>query len=359
MRQIILSILISCCLPALAQQQVYPMQRDSIAARIADLQAIHTPNGIDLMEEVSINGTKQWISIRGLNKDNPILLVVHGGPGSAMMGMSWAYQKPWEDFFTVVNWEQRGVGKNYRATDTAALASSMTEAQHLQDAAVLIPYLLKKLNQPKLVLLGYSWGTKFTTKLVQDYPNWFYAWVGMGVVSPNTNAEAYLYNRVLEMAKAANNTSAIQELEALAPYPDPSGFKMRKALAVRKWVRFYNGGWYGKKNLDLFFSLHEWSPYYTSAEAALVNDATSWAGPLITRSFQQNTNTQFSIPVVFLMGKHDLQTPYAAALQYYARINAPVKKFISFENSAHMLFMEEPGKMLLTLVNEVLPLTKR
>lgn len=138
MRQIILSILISCCLPAMAQQQVYPMQRDSIAARIADLQAIHTPNGIDLMEEVSINGTKQWISIRGLNKDNPILLVVHGGPGSAMMGMSWAYQKPWEDFFTVVNWEQRGVGKNYRAADTAALASSMTEAQHLQDAAVPI-----------------------------------------------------------------------------------------------------------------------------------------------------------------------------------------------------------------------------
>jgi pimeloyl-ACP methyl ester carboxylesterase len=163
---------------AAAQLPGYPMSRDSIAGRLADLHRIHTPEGIEVVEPVAVNGSTQWISIRGLNRANPILLVVHGGPGSAMLGMTWAYQKPWEDFFTVVNWDQRGVGKNFAAADTAQLRPTMTEAQHVQDAEVVVRHVLKRLGQQKLVLMGYSWGTKFTPAVVVQRPELFHAWVG-------------------------------------------------------------------------------------------------------------------------------------------------------------------------------------
>ena len=93
--------------------------RDTLTARLADIRAIHTPEGIEVLEPLEVNGTTQWISIRGLNRANPILLVLHGGPGSPVMDMSWAYQKPWEDFFTVVNWDRRGVGKSFAYLEPA------------------------------------------------------------------------------------------------------------------------------------------------------------------------------------------------------------------------------------------------
>jgi hypothetical protein len=69
------------------------------------------PGGIDELKAVEIGGIKQWISVRGNDPHNPILLYLHGGPGAPMMPESWTYQRPWEDFFTVVQWDQRGSGK--------------------------------------------------------------------------------------------------------------------------------------------------------------------------------------------------------------------------------------------------------
>ena len=76
--------------------------RDDITARIAELRRIHTPEGIESLEQVSIGETRQWVSIRGQHRDNPVILFIHGGPGTPMMPMTWAYQTPCEDFFTVV-----------------------------------------------------------------------------------------------------------------------------------------------------------------------------------------------------------------------------------------------------------------
>ncbi|MEZ4584832.1 MAG: alpha/beta hydrolase [Gemmatimonadales bacterium] len=344
-----------------AQSRVtpYPMPRDSIADRLADLTRIHTPEGIEVTEPVEVNGSTQWITIRGLNRANPILLLVHGGPGSAMLGMSWAFQKPWEDFFTVVNWDQRGVGKNFATADTARLAPTMSDEQHVRDAAVVVRHVLRKLGQEKLILMGYSWGTAFTPKVVMEHPELFHAWVGVGVASPGGGGEAALYARVLDLARRSNDTAGIRELEALAPYPGPAPLDLRRAIEVRRWVRRYDGGWYGKADFDLYFSLNEWGAAYTEREAAGANVALGWAERRLARTGALDLGAgpvRFPVPVVFLMGRYDLHTPYSTAREFFARIEAPSKRFVTFERASHMIMFEEPGRFLLTLVNEVLPL---
>jgi len=336
----------------------FPMSRDTIIGRIADLQRIHTPEGIEAIEAVEVNGTRQWISIRGLNRANPILLVVHGGPGSPMLPMTWAYQKPWEDFFTVVNWDQRGVGKNWNPADTARLRPTMTAAQHVRDAEVMVRHVLKRLGQQKLVIMGYSWGTMFTPPLVQQHPELFHAWVGVGVGGGGATGGDVLHTRLLEIARAQGDTQAIREVEALAPGATGGPRGIERALALRKWARRYDGGWYGKPTLDLFFVLSDWGPEYTTAEAASLVAATQWGARAIVGGQTEDgpPSYRYPVPMFFLMGRYDLHTPYAAAKAHFDRIEAPLKRFVTFERSAHLVMFEEPGRFLLTLVNEVLPL---
>jgi proline iminopeptidase len=364
---LVFAVACALSLPAAAQapavtpspaSTAFPMTRDSIVARIAALQRIHTPEGIEVVEPVQVNGTTQWISIRGLHRNNPILLMVHGGPGSPMMGMSWAYQKPWEDFFTVVNWEQRGVGKNWNPADTAHLRPTMTAEQHRRDAEVVVRHVLARLGQRKLVLLGYSWGTMFTPPLVQAHPELFHAWVGVGVGSAATGDRDVLHERLVQIARAAADTQALRELETLAPDVPGGPGGIERALALRKWARLYDGGWYGKPNLDLFFVLSDWGPEYSAQEARAVTDASAWGARAIVESLSTPAapSHAYQVPMIFLMGRYDLHTPYGSARALFDRIEAPRKRFVTFERSAHFVMFEEPGRFLLTLVQEVLPL---
>jgi pimeloyl-ACP methyl ester carboxylesterase len=360
LRLTLLAALISLFQPGTAMRaQAGPASWDraAITARIEDLRKISTPEGIEVLEPVQVGGTTQWISIRGQNRANPVLLMIHGGPAWPMMPTSWAWQKPWEDFFTVVQWDQRGSGKNAVTADSAALAPTLSVDRMVRDAEEVVEYLRKRLGKEKIVVLGYSWGTVVGALLAQKRPDLLHAYVGMGQ-SVSIADERVIYDRVLAEARRARNTRAVRELESLEPYPGPNP-RIEALLEVRKWAREYNGGWYGRKDFDLFYALPQWAPEYT-AEDILAQFATSqWIGSGLVQNLagiDLGTFTAFKVPVIFLMGRHYLHTPYQPVKVWYDRITAPHKRFVTFERSAHFMMFEEPGRLLLTLVNEVLPL---
>ena len=340
--------------------------RDTITARLAELRRIHTPEGIEALEEAPIGGVAQWVSIRGRNRANPVLLFIHGGPGVPMMPMTWAYQAPWEDFFTVVQWDQRGVGKNARPADREALRPTLTNDRIIADAEEMTAWVRKRLGKDKIVVMGYSYGTTVGLALARRRPEWLHAYVGVGQAAGS--GEEYLYKRVLELATQAKNEEALKELKALAPYPGPN-FTVEDALRLRKWARRFNGGWYGKPSLDLFFSLADWAPEYTQSDVGALVPATQWfsrtlgtargpsdgAGKDATSGEPANV---FKVPIIMIMGRYDLHTPYEPARAFFEAIEAPRKRFITLESRAHVPMLEEPGLFLLTLVQEVLPLTE-
>jgi len=350
-------------LPALAHLALAPATfaqpaspRAPITERLAELRRIHTPNGVERLEAVTIGGVSQWISVRGKDARAPVIVMIHGGPGTPTMPTAWAYQAPWEDFFTVVHYDQRGVGKNAVSTDREALAPTLTFDRLVLDAEEVIAWVRRELGVERVVVMGYSYGTAIGLALAERTPEGISAYVGVGQVSEG--GDAYLYPRLLELARERNDTTALRELQSIAPYPRP-GAPMSAILLTRKWARQFDGGWYGKPTFDLLFALPDWAPEYTDADVAAQIPATQFASRALVASARPPLPDSVRVPVVLIHGRHDLHTPYAPARAWFDRLQAPHKRLVTLEYSAHVPFLEEPGRFLQALLTEVLPLTRR
>ena len=137
---------------------------------IANARKIVTPNGVERLEKVRIGGIEQWVSIRGTDKRNPVLLFIHGGPGYVSIPMSWWFSRGWEEYFTVVQWDQRGAGKTYLINDPKSVAPTLTLERMVADTEEMISWVRKDLGKQKIFVLGHSWGSYLDSKLQSIIP---------------------------------------------------------------------------------------------------------------------------------------------------------------------------------------------
>src|ERR1700694_428933 len=119
--------------PVRSQEAAKPASRAEATAIIANAHKIFTANGVERLEKVRIGGIDQWVSIRGADRRNPVLLYIHGGPGYVSLPMSWWFSRGWEEYFTVVQWDQRAAGKTHLLTDPATIAPTLTRERMLAD----------------------------------------------------------------------------------------------------------------------------------------------------------------------------------------------------------------------------------
>jgi proline iminopeptidase len=334
--------------------------QDSLAKAkgiIATREKIVSPQGIQQQLYVPIDGIEQWISIRGNDVRNPILLVLHGGPGSPETPAAWTFQQPWEDYFTVVEWSQRGTDKTYEANTPAQMAPGMNVAGMTDDAAVLVSYLRQRFHKHKIFLMGHSWGTVLGVTLAQRHPDWFYAYIGVGQVVNTRRGERVGYRFALSEAEAHHNTEATRELKALAPYPGKT--LTIDEIGVRsKWEMYYGGLAYGRR--DFQWDAQTWmlSPDYSDRDVDAIGAGSSYSleyllGPLLSVNFDNVTD--FGCPVIEFVGAHDYTTPSSVVIEWFKRLHAPSKRLVVLADSGHMSFEEQPGRFLVHLVDDALP----
>lgn len=365
-----LTILTVLAASSLALAPVAPAQtgapvpaRDYITQRLTELQKVRTPEGIESLEQVELGGLQQWISIRGQNRKNPVLLFIHGGPGSPEMPQRWLWQRPIEDFFTVVQWDQRGVGKNALTHDSATVFPTISLDRIVKDGIELAELLRRRFDQPRIVVMGHSWGSVVGLTLAHRRPDLLHAYVGVGQAI-GLAAEHDIWAGARERAEQAGNREALRELDSIAPYPASAGasFDLGKAMLVRKWGTLYNGLWYGVPTSELMFQVGDWGPEYTVEDIAANSRNGRWAGrplldAMVALDFRRTVHA-VEVPVVLMHGRWDLLTAYAPASRYFASLRAPAKTLVTFERSGHLPMIEEPGRFLMSLVQDVLPLTR-
>ncbi len=366
------SIAAALCLmaagPAVAYQQEAPANADVVAAApspraiIRDARAIAQPRGVEELREVEIGGIKQWISIRGRDRRNPILLFIHGGPASAEMPASWLYQSPWEDYFTVVQWDQRGAGKTAATNDPALVTPTITIEQMTADGEELVAMLRETFGKDKIFVLGHSWGTVIGLGIAQRRPEWLHAYIGMGQVINGQENERIGYAFAQGEARRRNDAQAQAELAAIAPYPAADGaVTFEQILAQRKWVIGYGGLTWGRSDFTYEQNARLLSPEYTDEDLA----ADQYVGASLVQLLPGLTRldfgdvTRLDCPIFLFNGRHDYATPSSISAAWLETVSAPQKQVFWFEHSAHMMQFEQPGKVFMHLVRDIRPIAER
>lgn len=352
---------VSCVLTAPATAQNPPAADPYAPGKeiIADINKIVTPNGVQEEFVATLGGTKQAVSVRGADKNNPILLFIHGGPGAVEMPIAWTFQRPWEDYFTVVQWDQRGAGKSYALNDPKAIAPTLTLERYRDDAIELIEQLRSRYGKQKVFVLGHSWGSAVGLSVAATRPDLLHAYVGMGQFIDVRENERVGMAWTLEQARKAGNMDAVHEIEALRPYPDSGPFDIKKADGWRKWAIQYGSLAAYRPDADFYLRAPRLSPEYTPADRKAWIDGSAFTVTtlwprLADMSFQNLRRAE--VPVVMLLGRHDYTTPSDITAGWMEKLSAPRKQTVWFEHSSHLPMVEEPGRVFAALLQHVLPL---
>ncbi|MFZ0800134.1 MAG: alpha/beta hydrolase [Terriglobales bacterium] len=306
---------------------------------------------------VRIGGIDQWITIKGDDRNNPVLLFLHGGPGDALSPFADAMYAGWEKDFTLVQWDQRGAGRTYGKSG-ASIEPTMTVERMADDGIEVAQFLAKHLNKKKIVIYGGSWGSILGISMAHARPDLFYAYVGDAqMVNWRKNLSAS-YARVLELARAAGDRQAIAALTEIGPPPWDS---LKKWPVFRKCERAYQA------KLATAPPVPETlSPEYASPEERAQYEAADdfsflhfWgmkmSGPLQDVDLPA-LGTDFGIPIFILQGQEDLTALPELAKAYFDSIKAPRKQFYLVPGTGHEPSATELDMTRKVLVEQVRPL---
>jgi pimeloyl-ACP methyl ester carboxylesterase len=333
------------------------------AGIIANARKILTPHGVERLEKARIGGIDQWVSIRGRDVRNPVLLIIHGGPGYVLMPESWWMSRDWEEYFTVVHWDQRGAGKTLLINDPAKLAPTMTLVQSVADGEEMVSWLRKEFGKRKVFILGHSAGTYVGLELARRHPDWLYAYIGVGQMTDMPEGERRGWTFAMNAARRTGNSEAIHQLQSIAPYFAPGHPNRLEDLYLqRKWVGYFGGVMAYRRDNDADSNLVKLSPDYTPEELQHIYDGNKFTEEYLLADLvagDWSVTRTLGCPLFLFEGRHDYNANSQVAWEWFEKVQAPAKKFVWFEDSGHMPMTEEPGKFVVSLVRFVRPIAER
>ena len=346
-----------------AQEPARPANRAEATAIIANARKIVTPNGVERLEKVRIGGIDQWVSIRGDDRRNPVLLYIHGGPGYVSIPMSWWFTRGLEEYFTVVQWDQRAAGKTFLLSDPATIAPTLTNERMIADAEEMAAWARKQFGKDKIFVLGHSYGSFLGLQLAKRHPEWLYAYIGVCQLIDGPESERRGWRFAMDAARRAGNAEAVSELESIAPYGTPGQtIPIKNIYVERKWVGFYGGLMAYRRDNSADGDLAQLSPDYTDQEIGHIWDGNKFATPYLLPevvALDLTTINKLSVPLILFEGRHDRTVNSEVAAAWLDTVKAPEKQLVWFEHSGHIPMTEERGKFLLSLVRYARPIAEK
>ena len=327
----------------------------AIAPNIAEAESAPRPVHQEMF--VRIGGIDQWITIKGNDQENPVVLFLHGGPGDALSPYADAFFQGWEKDFTLVQWDQRGAGRTYSKNGTS-IESTLTIERMVQDGIEVANFLTKQLNKNKIILVGESWGSIVGIYMAHERPDLIYAYVGVAQMV-NWQEDLFAgYSHVLDMARVADNQEAITALTALGT---PPWHSVSKWPVYRKWERMFQAKLVTAPPAPMSISPQYGSPQERSQyeEADDFSFLHFWgrdlSGPL-TQVDLPSLATDFRIPIFMIQGEEDMTASPVLAKCYFDAIKAPKKKFVVVSGTGHEPSATELEAIFKVLTEQVRPL---
>ncbi len=308
-----------------------------------------TPDGgINESMFIDVNGTKQWINIYGEDLDNPALLYLHGGPGSATSSIDYVITRKWADEYTVITWDQRNCGKSY---DAARNDIVLTRELFMTDGKEVTEFIRDYLSKDKITILGHSWGSVYGANLVLEYPEYYECFIGTGqLVDHVKNEEAF-------RQEAAVWAEGDEEAMKLVNRLTPDTVTMDHITARNELMSKYgydmmvNGSDYSLVPTVIFnpnYSLADWVNYFRIDMSAYLDFFSSED----FASFSLTDRFDYEVPYYNINGDKDYQTNFKLAQKYFDQVNAPRKQMFMMENMTHGL-LESDSEGFSEIVHQI------
>lgn len=337
---------------------IFLSQQFASTPAIRNVQGNVIPGSIATLESIELNGSNQWMTIRGYSEDLPVLLFLAGGPGGSELVMTRRYLAELEEHFVIVNWDQPGTGKSYNAADF----DDLTPQRYVDDAYALTLYLRERFDEEKIYVFGESWGSILGVWLVQQHPELLHALVTTAQMVDVVENDIQMYEFAIEQAVEQDRTGTVEALRrnGLPPYDSGSLIGRFGTMngVVNDYMHSHAQGEGTGHNLML--------DSLAAQEYGLV-DKVNWLLGLATTfttiypqlydlDFRAQA-TELEIPVYFIKGRWDINASNSLLEEYFALLDAPHKELIWFEDSAHTPSWDEPNHFVDVMVNTVLSQT--
>ena len=313
--------------------------------------------GIASLETIHLGNHPHSVLIRGTNKDNPLLIVIHGYAVPMMPFAHLDYADPsledgvtgeMEKHFIIVNYDQRGAGKTAR---NKAPDETMNIDQLVRDAEELTEIMRKRFNKDRVYILGISFGSIIGMKLAEKRPELFHAYIseGQAVNLPETYRDAIDF--ITEQAALENNMDALMDMtNTLPPSPENSTeINITNTNLILKWLEHYYSRTFSLQDLEPFFIKALWkAPEYTLPDMMVTLQSIETFTELTMQETMgidmRKEVPGIDIPVYFIMGEYDVMK--FAGRDYFNRLNAKEKHWLEIKKAGHAASADQPEEVL-------------
>jgi proline iminopeptidase len=308
--------------------------------------SVHAQRSAQRIEEASfitIGGIEQWATVRGDDRRNPVLLLLHGGPGDVQSPFVSTYA-PYEKHFVLVQWDQRGAGRTFAKNG----AAGVTRENLIADGIDLAGQLHTRFPRAPLILFGHSWGSIIATGMAQQRPELFAAYVGTGQASSWADTVQFQFDFLKQRYKEKGDTAALAALEAIGK-PDPKNVDQYFGFSrpIRQNMNASDTAWL--TGLRKSYSANG----ETDAALKAIGDGMSASGQaLIGASVATDlpaTAISFKIPYYVIQGRHDLFAPTPLVEAYFNKVAAPQKRLIIIEDAGHFALATHQAEVIAAL----------
>jgi proline iminopeptidase len=305
---------------------------------------MHSTSNIDSLGSFDIDGTPQWVLLRGDFRSRRVLLIVQQGPGLPLIHEARAIEQRLhlESDAVVAYWDQRGTGKSLSAD-----ASTINLTRLVSDVRTMIDALCTHLSVDSVDLLGFSLGATLATMAAAQNPARIGHVIAVGIDVDFAESERYAYAFACDEAARRGDRSAARQLQAIGAPPHDTS---KRFLTRVRWVTAYGGidrsrGFFGMLWANVWMLLS--SPHYSLREALralLAIESTQERMLAHLQHFDLRAIvSRIDVPIVFFQGRHDFATPPKLVASYVDALDASCgKSLVWFEASAHMPHYEEP-----------------
>jgi pimeloyl-ACP methyl ester carboxylesterase len=320
-----------------AQTPAYAQSVPAAAGLLPDTICTAAGKAVDEKGFVRIGGIEQWVRIKGSSCANPIVLIVHGGPGNPSTTFGDNVYKPWEKAFTIVQWDQRGAGKTFGRHPPKDDEPLLVE-QLRDDGVEVAGYAAKRFGKRKVILMGGSWGSVLGVYMAKRSPGMFCGYISSSQVVGGFKAQRDSYDATLALARAASDADAVARLETLGP---PPWTNPRNPGVLRRVMRKYEAmnteaapkAWWTP---DPEYATPKYEADYTAGEDYSWLQFVGMKGDGIASKIDlYKLGPKFVLPFYMVQGEKDLLTMPGASKRYFDYIQAPRKEFVLVPRTGH------------------------